>query len=164
MYLKLIVKSVAAACDLKSITDYTIVECSDGQQLLIEVKKNDPALITLDINMPIMDGLTALVKLRSQNYKCPIILASSENNALTWRLAAKPRHTADEEKRNKMLNRVIDRVKLDQEEPGKINSVLEACANLRMDFLEVAKVCGATAFIKKPYEVETAGNLLAKFL
>lgn len=159
-----IIRSVRAACEAKGIKDFTIVECSDGQELLDKIGNNEPVLVTLDINMPIVDGLTALVKLRSQKQKCNIIMISSENIDVIKRLATKGRYGADDKKQKKLLMNVVDRVKSGQEEEGKINSILEACANLGMDPLEVAKMCGATDIIQKPYEIEDASKKIQRYM
>ncbi len=48
----------------------------NGQECIEKVKKLDPDVITLDIEMPVMDGLTALKHIMMENPK-PVIMVSS---------------------------------------------------------------------------------------
>ncbi len=54
---------------------HTIV--NNGQELLKTLEKENFDLILIDINMPIMDGITATKILRSQGYKKPIVSLSA---------------------------------------------------------------------------------------
>ena len=53
--------------------------CFNGKELLRELQVKVPDCLFLDINMPEMDGLTTLIKVRASNSRIPIIMASSEN-------------------------------------------------------------------------------------
>lgn len=44
---------------------YQIVECEDGEPSLALAKQHRPALILMDIELPTMDGITALGRLRA---------------------------------------------------------------------------------------------------
>ena len=61
--------------------EFTIIaELEDGQQLIDQVQTLQPDLITLDIRMPLMDGLTALLHLRKRlHWNKPIVMVSSES-------------------------------------------------------------------------------------
>jgi len=54
---------------------YTLV--GDGRQAVNEAMLNDYDLILMDINMPIMDGITAIKLLRSDGYTKPIVSLSA---------------------------------------------------------------------------------------
>jgi two-component system cell cycle response regulator DivK len=45
--------------------DYEVVECDDGEPSLALAKKHRPALVLMDIELPKMDGITALLRLRA---------------------------------------------------------------------------------------------------
>lgn len=57
--------------------------CSNGQTAVLQLQRNDVDVIILDIEMPVMDGLTALPKLLAINPNVKIIIAStlSQRNA-----------------------------------------------------------------------------------
>lgn len=86
-------KTVLAVDDSRSILQmvsftlkgagYTVVEASNGQEGLAQAQKQKFDLILTDLNMPIMDGLTMVQKLRaSPNYKfTPILMLTTEAGA-----------------------------------------------------------------------------------
>ena len=55
-----------------------IVEAADGVEALKKIAESTPDLILLDWNMPNMDGLTLLKKVREQGMKMPIIMCTTE--------------------------------------------------------------------------------------
>ena len=44
---------------------YEVIECEDGEPSLELARKHRPALVLMDIQLPTMDGITALLRLRS---------------------------------------------------------------------------------------------------
>lgn len=44
---------------------YEVIECEDGAPSLELAKKHRPALVLMDIELPTMDGITALLRLRA---------------------------------------------------------------------------------------------------
>ncbi|MFO7831317.1 MAG: response regulator [Desulfuromonadaceae bacterium] len=86
-------KSVLAVDDSRSILQmvsftlkgegYTVVEASNGQEGLAQAQKQKFDLVLTDLNMPVMDGLTMVQKLRaSPNYKfTPILMLTTEAGA-----------------------------------------------------------------------------------
>lgn len=155
---------VEIACKEKNFTNVEIVECKDGAELLQSVQENTPAMILLDINMPVMDGLSALVKLRGRNINSKIIMISSEDSKVISRFKTGNRSEIDDEKKKGLLQKVVDRVISGGKEEGKINSVLEACGNLGLDPVQVARDLGADEYIRKPYETEKACKVLTKLM
>lgn len=158
---------VEQVCSEKNLSSVTIFECKNGAELIDQAKDHPPSLVMMDINMPEMDGLSALVKFRSlyPGYSTKIVMVSSENKKTTGRLASTNKAIPNDiNKKKDLLNKVIERVKSGNNEPGKINSVLEACANLDMDPVEVAKDNGANGFISKPFDAQPTSEKLAKFL
>ena len=56
---------------------YAVLKASDGLQALELVQKNEVQCVVLDIMMPRMDGITAMLRIRDR-YNCPIILLSAK--------------------------------------------------------------------------------------
>jgi CheY-like chemotaxis protein len=155
---------VELACKEKNLNNVEIIECQDGAQLLQGVKENAPAMILLDINMPVLDGLSALARLRNDNKKTKVIMVSSEDSKVIKRFKTGERSEIDDDKKKELLKKVVDRVVAGNNEEGKINSILEACGNLGLDPIQVAKDLGADEYIQKPYEQDAASKVLGKLM
>ena len=65
--------------DMLAPTDYEITEAEDGQQALEAIAKQQPDLILMDIQLPIIDGYTATRKIKSNPAwrSIPIIAVTS---------------------------------------------------------------------------------------
>ncbi|NOZ75064.1 MAG: response regulator [FCB group bacterium] len=50
---------------------------SNGLEAVLFCRKHTPEIILMDLHMPVMDGLTAIRKLRTMNISCPILVLSS---------------------------------------------------------------------------------------
>jgi two-component system cell cycle response regulator DivK len=44
---------------------YEVIECEDGEPSLELARRHRPALVLMDIQLPVMDGITALKRLRA---------------------------------------------------------------------------------------------------
>ncbi|NRB40780.1 MAG: response regulator [Pseudomonadales bacterium] len=159
-----IINVVRKALVLKGVSDCEVVGCVDGDDFLNKVQGTTPAFVTMDINMPNKDGLSALIRYKHLAPSVPVIMASSENDKVVKRLSTDRHFSADPEKKEQLLSKVIERVRNDQMEEGKLNSVLEAVANLGMDPMTVAKNNGAKGFLKKPFEEDKTAEILTRFL
>lgn len=63
---------------IESSNKYTVVgKFKNGAELLKEVDKINPDIITLDMEMDVMDGITTLKRLKEKNKKYPVIMLSS---------------------------------------------------------------------------------------
>lgn len=62
--------------------DYNVVTQTNGQQLLdaLDNPPPSPYMIFLDINMPGMNGLETLKKIRETNMNTPIVMFSTSND------------------------------------------------------------------------------------
>ena len=58
-------------------TGHTIIEASNGKEMLDRFKEYSPDVVTLDITMPEMDGLEALKELKKINPKAKVIMCSA---------------------------------------------------------------------------------------
>jgi len=164
LHRKKLIELVTNAFASKNIKRFNIVECANGGELMANIATQPPAIVLLDIHMPVMDGLSTLVKIRQYDKKCVVIMVSSENAIAVTRFKHRERSQIDDDKKRQLLQKVIDRVRLNTQEEGKINSVLEACGNLELDPIETALDLGADGFISKPYDVAQASAEVAKFI
>ena len=55
----------------------TLVEARDGVEALLEIEKDPPDWIMLDLRMPRMDGLTFLAELRKRKYIIPVTVLTT---------------------------------------------------------------------------------------
>ncbi|PLT31557.1 response regulator [Peribacillus deserti] len=64
--------------DILSKNGYDVVaEAADGQQAVEKYKEHQPDLVTMDITMPEMDGITALKEIKKMNPAAKIIMCSA---------------------------------------------------------------------------------------
>jgi two-component system chemotaxis response regulator CheY len=71
-HVRLFVKSVIATLGFQ-----VVAEAGNGKQALEQFEKVSPDLVLLDINMPVMDGITALKELRKRSESVAIIMLTS---------------------------------------------------------------------------------------
>ena len=62
--------------DMLKKAGHEIVEATNGQEMVDKIKE-DIDLVTLDITMPVMDGLEALKTVRGKGVKIPIIMCTA---------------------------------------------------------------------------------------
>lgn len=165
LHAKLLSNEIIDYTTKKSMPAPELIHFENGNDVIGGHEGKTPHLITLDINMPVMDGLSALVKLQKKYPSTPIMMVSSEDIHKVGRLTKKDLSGLSPEEKQGLLNKVVDRVKENQEEEGKINSILEAVSSLHMDPIAVARDLGAAAYVHKPFsreEVEERLNRLLK--
>ena len=77
---------------LKTLGAPRLLEAPNGQEAVAIYERENPDLVLLDINMPIMDGIETLKKLRELDPECIVImltsLASRSNIELALSLGA----------------------------------------------------------------------------
>jgi two-component system chemotaxis response regulator CheY len=71
-HVRLFVKSLLAGMGCQ-----VVAEAANGQEALDLFDKTAPDLVLLDVNMPVMDGLAALVELRKRSEKVAIVMLTS---------------------------------------------------------------------------------------
>jgi CheY-like chemotaxis protein len=62
---------------LRKVVSGPFLEARDGAEAIEMYYREKPDLVFLDVNMPIMDGLEALTKFRSEGIQVPIIMITS---------------------------------------------------------------------------------------
>lgn len=60
---------------------YNILEASNGAEALVMINENDFDLVILDVMMPILDGISACIKIR-ESYTMPIIFLSAKDEEI----------------------------------------------------------------------------------
>ncbi len=68
---------------LKSLGAQQIVEAGNGEEALAAYERERPDLVLLDVNMPVMDGLETLEKLKALDPECVVIMLTSLSNRET---------------------------------------------------------------------------------
>lgn len=68
---------------LKSIGSPVIVEAANGLEGIAAYQRENPDLVLLDVNMPQMDGLETLQKLKEIDPNCVVIMLTSIANRQT---------------------------------------------------------------------------------
>jgi len=56
---------------------YEPIEVTSGEEALKLIKETPPDIVFLDINMPVMDGLATLKKIREFNKDIPVVIVSA---------------------------------------------------------------------------------------
>lgn len=143
-----------------------ILEAKNGKlgvETFRSLGASKPDLVTLDIRMPELDGLSALVILRSLAPSLPIVMVSSEDEKTISRKKGGAAGIPLNEK-FALLDKVAARVKSGQKEEGKINFILDACEELGLDPIAVAEHFGASGYLKKPYTKDQTQDVLSKVL
>ena len=68
---------------LRQIGPPIIVEAGNGEDAIAAYKRENPDLVLLDVNMPRMDGIEALKKLKEIDPNCVVIMLTSLANRET---------------------------------------------------------------------------------
>ena len=63
---------------LKQLGHTDVLEAEDGVQALDKFKENTPELVLIDWNMPNMDGITLVRKIRETDKAIPLIMCTTE--------------------------------------------------------------------------------------
>jgi CheY-like chemotaxis protein len=63
--------------------DYHIIAASNGQEALHQIKRHQPDLILLDLQMPVLDGFAVLSEIKGDNSlrDIPVIIVSAANDS-----------------------------------------------------------------------------------
>ena len=56
---------------------YSVMVASNGESAIKIVKDETPDIVFMDLNMPVMDGVTAVKKIREFNKEIPVIIISA---------------------------------------------------------------------------------------
>jgi two-component system cell cycle response regulator DivK len=68
--------------DLLAYSGYEVIEAENGEEGIKRAKEGKPDLILMDISMPVMNGLTALKKIRDDSELKDIIVIALTSSAM----------------------------------------------------------------------------------
>jgi CheY-like chemotaxis protein len=63
---------------------YDVISAASGQEALDAVARSQPAVILLDMRMPVMDGWAVARALHTQGSTVPIVVMTAADNAKGW--------------------------------------------------------------------------------
>jgi DNA-binding NarL/FixJ family response regulator len=69
---------------LKQLGIETVWEAADGAAAIEKAAANNPDVVLLDLNLPLMSGLEVLAKLKAANPKLPVIIVSAQGTLRTF--------------------------------------------------------------------------------
>jgi CheY-like chemotaxis protein len=67
----------------KSLGTPSLIEAANGQEAVAQYAAQAPDLVLLDVNMPVMDGLSALTAIRQQDPEAVVVMLTSLVNRQT---------------------------------------------------------------------------------
>lgn len=70
----------ALLSDTLRIAGFETIEANDGMAALTLLRTNKPALMVIDINMPLMDGFELVERLRSTNDLTPVLMLTARED------------------------------------------------------------------------------------
>lgn len=70
----------ALLTDTLRIAGFETIEADDGMSALTMLRTNKPALMVIDINMPLMDGFELVERLRSTNDLTPVLMLTARED------------------------------------------------------------------------------------
>ncbi len=136
---------------------------ANGKELVQLVGKTPGVeLALIDIRMPVLDGLSALVMAKAKNPQLKVVMVSSESER-TIKMKNSGEKESNFQKQLAMLDKLAQRLKAGQPpEAGKINSMLEGCEKLGADPIKIAEHYGASGYIQKPINPKKLSNLISQ--
>jgi DNA-binding NtrC family response regulator len=92
---------------------YAVLLAANGREALDILAGKNPDLVVLDIRMPTMDGVEALVAMMGKNRMLPVILHSAypeyRENFLTWGAEAFIQKSRDLEPLKKKIREILEK-------------------------------------------------------
>lgn len=68
---------------LKQLGYASLLEAGNGEEAVAVCQREHPALVLMDVNMPVMDGIQALKKIRELDDQCVVVMLTSLANRLS---------------------------------------------------------------------------------
>lgn len=169
LHLNLLISTLKAADASGEFNFEKVKTCVNGIEAVEAVKACKASgtkidLITLDIRMPEMDGLSALVAIKSINPVIKCVMASSEDEDTVKKHGSKRGDNLSMEQKLGLISKVALRIRSGKKEEGKINLILDACDELCLSPIEMAKYFKADGFLHKPYTPEKVSETFKKVM
>jgi CheY-like chemotaxis protein len=70
--------------EILEVEGYLVAAAANGEEALERVEQAQPALVLLDMRMPVMDGWGFARALRERGIKLPILVMTAAQNASSW--------------------------------------------------------------------------------
>ena len=70
--------------EILEVEGYRVSAAANGEEALVRVEESKPALVLLDMRMPILDGWGFARVLRERGIILPILVMTAAQNARTW--------------------------------------------------------------------------------
>ena len=74
----------ATVSEILELEGYPVETAADGAEALQAVERVRPALVLLDMRMPVLDGWGFARALRERGVELPIVVMTAAQNARTW--------------------------------------------------------------------------------
>lgn len=91
---------------------YEVVPARNGREALAALEKEAPRLVVMDLLMPMIDGVEALIAILSKNRQTPVILNTSylhyQEKLLNWGIAAYVIKSSDLRELKKKIRDVLE--------------------------------------------------------
>jgi DNA-binding response OmpR family regulator len=88
--------------DILEFEGYTVVRAADGAAGLAAIERDHPALVLLDMRMPVLNGWDLARLMRERGLQVPVLVMTAAQNARRWAeeigtagYVAKPFHVDD---------------------------------------------------------------------
>ncbi len=130
----------------------------NGIQALVRIPDLKPNLVTLDIEMPVMNGLETLVEIRKLYPKLPVIMFSSltergatatldalargASDYVTKPSPGEPKELAQERVREELIRKIKCLCQVRQPQPGPMPAVVSARPQARIDVVAIGTSTG----------------------
>lgn len=63
---------------------YAVAQAQNGEEALEEIERERPALILLDMRLPVLDGWGFARRLNEMGLSIPIVIVTATHNTETW--------------------------------------------------------------------------------
>ncbi|MFA6470363.1 MAG: response regulator transcription factor [Bacteroidota bacterium] len=74
--------------DVAAAKTDTVIECSNGEEAVTSFAQHYPDWVLMDINMPVLDGVSATKRIMSAHPSAKIVMVTDSDNE-SFRIAAK---------------------------------------------------------------------------
>ena len=75
---------LATVSDILSFEGYRVQTATNGAEALASIQRQKPALLLLDMRMPVLDGWGVARQLRESGIELPILVMTAAQNARKW--------------------------------------------------------------------------------
>jgi two-component system response regulator PrrA len=75
---------LAAVSETLDLEGYSVITAINGAEALLAMERDPPALVLLDMRMPVMDGWSFMRAVRSRGIDLPVVVMTATADALRW--------------------------------------------------------------------------------